>query len=262
MLKKLKNTLYPWKLWLGSVFVYPKMGEKDEKYEAYWQERGVNPHTQKAQAVEPRDSSGACFGVGVNSFQKKRAELTVKYIEPDSVVMDVGCGNGGTLLFINDRKATRKIIGVDFSSGVLALARESGIETHSADISKTEELAKLPAADYILLFEVLEHLPNSEDVLRWATNHARKGVFFSVPNTGFFAHRLRLLLGRFPLQWRVRPSEHLRFWTVRDMKWWLEQLGYRDYVLKLYEGPSIINRLWPSLFAQGIWVFLSKENLD
>lgn len=243
-MKKLKNKLYLWKQWVWSVFVYPKIGERDEKYERYWEERG---------SASKR---------ALNSFQRKRAEMVTKYIELDSVLMDIGCGNGGTLLFINEHKSLKKMIGIDVSPTVLAMARESGIETVAADISKPEELVKLPAADYILLFEVLEHLPNSEEVLRWASSHAWKGVFFSVPNTGFFTHRLRLLLGRFPLQWRVRPSEHLRFWTVLDIKWWLKQLGYRDYVLKLYEGPSILNRLWPSLFAQGIRVFLPSKNFD
>lgn len=238
MFKKLKEKLYPWKQWLESVFVYPKMGERDENYEKYWEERG------------------ASAGRSLNRFQKKRAELVLKYIEPNSVVMDVGCGNGGTLLFINDCKPMKKLIGVDLSPSALAMARENGIEAITADISKQIELDRLPSADYVILFEALEHLPNSEEVLGWAVGHAQKGVFFSVPNTGFFAHRLRLLLGRFPLQWRVRPSEHLRFWTVRDMNWWLGQLGYENYILKLYEGPSVLNKLWSPLFTQGIWVYL------
>lgn len=257
---KLKKWLYPWKQWLGSVFVYPKMGERDEKYEKYWEKRLGPIH--KWDRSERQAQNRVPFMCGANSFQKKRAEMAAKYIEPDSVVMDIGCGNGGTLLHINGRKPLKKMIGVDFSLNVLAAAHESGIETIAADISKPEELVKLPAADYILLFEVLEHLPNSEEVLSWAADLARKGVFFSVPNTGFFTHRLRLLLGRFPLQWRVRPSEHLRFWTVRDMKWWLRQLGYRNYILKLYEGHPILNHFWPSLFAQGIWVFLPSKDFD
>jgi len=257
MLKRLKNKLYFCKQWLSSVFVYPhtfggvshkgvgvypKMGERDEKYQKYWEERGAES------------------GRPLNSFQRKRAEMTAERIEPDSTVMDIGCGNGGTLLYLSLHKPLKKMIGVDFSPKVLSMAQKAGIDTVAADISKSEILAKLPPTDYILLFEVLEHLPNSEELLQWAIGHAYKGVFFSVPNTGFFAHRLRLLLGRFPLQWRVHPSEHLRFWTVRDMKWWLRQLGYRNYVMRLYEGVPILNCLWPSLFAQGIWVCLARSS--
>lgn len=226
------------KQWLKLIFTYPKLGAYDVSYDAYWQARGLDSKTR------------------LNSFQKKRADFTLKEVKGDSVILDIGCGNGALLSYINGIKPMKKLIGVDVSEKALAFARENKIEAVSADISKIEELKKLPPADYILMFEVIEHFPNSEDLIKWARGHAKSGVFFSVPNTGFFAHRARLLLGRFPLQWRVNPSEHLRFWTVRDMKRWLSSLGFENYILKLYEGVPFLNKIWPSLFGQGIWVFI------
>lgn len=224
--------------WLRLIFRYPKLGIHDASYDAYWQARGLDSKTR------------------LNSFQKKRADLVLKRIEKDSVVLDVGCGSGALLAYVNGVKPMKRLIGMDISEKALAFARENGVETVKGDISDLETLNKFPKADYVLMFEVIEHFPNSEELIKWAAGHAKKGVFFSVPNTGFFAHRLRLLLGRFPLQWRVNPSEHLRFWTVRDMKWWLRGLGFEDYILELYEGVPLANKIWPSLFGQGIWLFL------
>lgn len=223
------------------IFSYPKLGTHDVSYDDYWRARGLDSKLK------------------LNSFQKKRADLTLKEVEKNRVVLDVGCGNGALLFYINGIKPMKKLIGVDVSEKALTLAKENNIETIKGDISKLEILEKLPSADYILMFEVIEHFPNSEDLINWANQHAKKGVFFSVPNTGFFAHRARLLLGRFPLQWRVNPSEHLRFWTVQDMKWWLKSLGFKNYILEIYEGIPLFNRIWPSLFGQGIWVFIPKE---
>ncbi len=237
--KKIKEKLYLLKQWVKLIFVYPKLKVHDASYDAYWQSRGL-------------DSK-----VKLNSFQKKRVDLTLVYLDENSTILDIGCGNGALLAYLNRAKQMEKLIGVDVSEKALAFAKENNIETIKGDISSLEILEKLPLADYILMFEVIEHFPNSEDLIKWAAKHAKKGVFFSVPNTGFFAHRLRLLLGRFPLQWRVNPSEHLRFWTVCDIKWWLRALGFENYILEVYEGTPFLNKIWPSLFGQGIWVMIS-----
>lgn len=223
------------------IFAYPKLGAHDVSYNTYWHSRGL-------------DSK-----IKLNSFQKKRADLTLGHLEKNSVILDVGCGNGALLCYINSIKPMKKLFGIDISEKALAFAEENNIEIVLGDISKIDTLNKLPAADYILMFEVIEHFLNSEDLIKWAVQHAKKGVFFSVPNTGFFVHRLRLFFGKFPFQWRVNPSEHLRFWTVKDMKWWLRELGLKNYTLKLYEGVSLLNKIWPSLFGQGIWVFIPNE---
>lgn len=225
---------------LKELFYYPKFHISNESYREYWRARKI-----KADSM--------------NSFQKKRADLTLKYIEHDSVLMDIGVGNGAMLAYVNRHKPMQKMIGADFSPEVLSMAGQNGVETIQADISSLEVLKKLPSADYVFFYEVLEHIAKAEEILDWAFKVAGKGVFFSVPNTGYFVHRLRLLLGRFPLQWRVKPDEHLRFWTVKDMCWWLAQLGYNHYRMELYEGPSVLNKLWPSLFARGIWVYIPKR---
>lgn len=238
--KKLKDRLYPLKQWVRLIFVYPKLEVHDVSYNTYWHSRGL-------------DSK-----IKLNSFQKKRAGLTIGYLEENSVILDVGCGNGSLLNYINSIKPMEKLIGIDISEKALAFAEENNIEIVLGDISRIETLEGLPPADYILMFEVIEHFPNSEDLIKWAVQHAKKGVFFSVPNTGFFAHRFRLFFGRFPLQWRVNPSEHLRFWTVKDMKWWLGELGYKFFKLRIYEGIPLLNKLWPSLFGQGLFIYIPK----
>ena len=61
------------------------------------------------------------------------------------------------------------------------------------------------------MFEFLEHTNNPEDIITHLLQYANKSVMFSIPNSGFISYRIRLLLGKFPRQWKVNPSEHLRF---------------------------------------------------
>lgn len=148
------------KQWLKLIFRYPKLGGHDVSYDAYWRSRGLDSKSR------------------LNSFQKKRADLALKRIEGNSVILDVGCGSGALLCYIDRAKSMKRLIGVDVSEKALTFARENGIEALKVDISKPETLEGLPAADYVLMFEVIEHFPNSEDLLMWAARHAKRGVFF------------------------------------------------------------------------------------
>lgn len=111
--------------------------------------------------------------------------------------------------------------------------------------------------------ELLEHLPNSEEVLLALLKTTNKKLIFSIPNTGFIGHRLRLLFGSFPLQWRTHPGEHLRFWTYNDIRFWLKELELsKNSKIYFYEGIPLLNRILPSLFAMGILVVIEKEKTN
>lgn len=227
------------KHYIRDLFRYPDYKFEDRSYNTYWHSRDIE-------------------GAELNSFQKARVDLLLKYIDSDDSILDVGCGDGKILRCLREKGFKGEMLGIDSSSVALHKALDRGIPILQKDISDPQSLSDIPRFDYVFLFEVLEHLSNSEELLRWAVQHARKGVVFSVPNSGFFVYRLRLFLGRFPLQWRVHPSEHLRFWTLRDMCWWLNQLGYHDTKIVCYEGIPVLNKIWQSLFSAGILVAILK----
>ncbi|MEK7203810.1 MAG: class I SAM-dependent methyltransferase [Patescibacteria group bacterium] len=218
------------------------MKKADDDYDAYWRSRDIE--------------------AGLNSFQIKRVILLRREIDKNDSILDVGCGDGRFLDYLKEKSHQGELLGVDSSDYVLEKAKNRGLVVIKKDIRDVKQLSDLgpPVGgfDVVVLFEVLEHMANAEELLEWAYGHSKKAVIFSVPNTGFVVHRLRLLFGRFPLQWRVHPSEHLRFWTLGDMKWWLKSQSYKNFKIRLYEGVPILNRLWPSLFGQGILVVLRK----
>jgi methionine biosynthesis protein MetW len=215
------------------LFHTPAMGTPSTDYEAYWRERLAK-------------------GPGrLNAFQLDRAQWIAVRVLPGSRVLDVGCGDGGILAHLRDRKGIVPM-GADLSPYVLEFLKARGMEPVRVDLSETG-LASLPGADHVLFLEVLEHMQNPEEILKQALSKASVSVFFSVPNTGYFPYRLRLLGGRVPMQWRVHPGEHVRFWTLADMRWWLDQLGLGGrYELKAYRGIPVLNRIWPAMFGMGL----------
>ena len=111
-----------------------------------------------------------------------------------------------------------------------------------------------------MALEVLEHLPNPESLLRALAPKCKKAVVISVPNSGYWLHRLRFLCGRVPAQWRKHPGEHLRFWTLKDLKWWVSAIGWELKELRPYEGMLGLNRLFPSWCGMGVVIKIAPKN--
>ncbi len=240
----MKDFIYKIKLDLRRLFSYPDSSLKDYPtvdYDYYWKQRGRR-------------------GVpSLSNWQKQRAEYVIKLVSSGDVILDIGCGDGAVLKYINDRTNT-KGIGADMSDVVLGAAKKLGINTIKIDIRDIKSIDSLPKVDFIIGFEILEHLSEPETLVISLIKKAKKGLLFSFPNTGYYAHRLRLLFGRFPLQWVVHPSEHLRFWTARDTKHWLLSLGIPLEKIFFYEGLPFLNKIIPTLFAQGIIIYIKNYN--
>lgn len=242
MLKQIKDRFYILKTWKKLMFDYPELSLEMVDYDAYWiSKRG-------------RDMGA------LSDWQLERANFVVQTLKDAKVdsLCDIAAGEGAILHYIGERLKVPRLIGTDISDVALDRVRDFGIKAVKLDISKIEELAKIPPADYEILFEILEHVPHSELLLKEAYAKAGKGVFFSFPNTGFFAHRFRLLFGRFPMQWKLFPGEHVRYWTKRDLLWWLRAQHYNRFTVRYYKGVPLLNKVWPSLFAAGFVAFVPK----
>lgn len=240
----LKHVFYELKLFWRALFLYPveRLNGEELSYDRYWDDKRPGGVSR------------------LSGWQKKRADIILQSLKPRTSVSvgDVGCGDGAVGAYLREQGAVSRVTGYDLSEKALAMARKNGLETVLFDLQEEQDLEKLREDDFILMLEVLEHIPHAERALAKAYERARHGVFFSFPNTGFLSYRLRLLFGRFPVQWRVHPGEHLRFWTHRDLFWWLRAQGYRQFSIRAYKGIPGLNQLWPSLAAAGFIVRLDK----
>lgn len=191
----------------------------------------------------------------LNEFQAKRFRFLKSTLPLGSKVIDFGCGDGAILAHLGVENY--EFFGADLSDLALARVEQQGITPIKFNL-ETSDISELPSCDYIMLLEVLEHVSRPEDVLMACIDHAEKGVIFSIPNTGHISHRLRLLFGKFPLQWRVHPGEHLRYWTLSDLKWWLKCLNISEITnVNVYMGS--LRKLYPSLFGRGLICHVDKS---
>jgi methionine biosynthesis protein MetW len=231
LLKRLKSIYF-------NIFEYPPLSIEETNYDEYWKKRITNGSSEK-------DGD-------INSFQKERADWALSKISDNTKVMDISCGSGGILLYMKKNKNITPIA-TEISNYAIEFLKKKKIKAHKCDLQDSDQIQKLPKVDYIILFEILEHLQNPEKILRLLERKASKSLFISVPNTAYFTHRLRMLFGRSVMQWIVHPSEHLRFWTYKDMKWWLNELGYgKKSEVHIYQGVPVLNKIWKSLFGKGM----------
>jgi len=234
-IKKAKKTL----------FGYPVTTLEHTDYEAYWRSKRKSHDDWTP-----------------NSFQKARAMIIAENIADGESVLDVGCGDCVLLAEVMKQK---RINGnaADITEYARERANTIGVSFVKHDMRDQTSINDLPLADHVLLCEVLEHIPAAEEYLMAMMRVARKSVFVSVPNTGYIMHRLRLLFGRFPLQWRLHPNEHVRFWTYSDMCWWLRALNmHKKSVVFTYEGIPVLNKIFKSFFSAGFVVQISVMHFE
>lgn len=230
-----------------SLFGYPqaRIAATATDYDSYWkQKRSQDPLT-------------------LSSFQLSRAKIVGSLIKPHSSVTDIGAGNCAILHWLI-RHHFVKAHAVDCSDFSQNCAKTLGIEFTKINLNNSAELSKIPDADYLILLELIEHLPSPESLLPLLMQKADRGIVFSVPNSGYFIDRLRYLFGRTPCQWMVHPGEHLRFWTTTDLRWWLSALGVSSAQREIYfyQGLPLLNRVLPSLFAKAIVVLIKTTAND
>jgi methionine biosynthesis protein MetW len=232
------------KEYLFKDFEYvPRFGTKMD-YDAYWVAR-----SQQNGEME-------------RAMYAYKFQLIAQLVEPCSTVLDIGCGDGSLLAYLRD---SRSIVpyGMEISAKACELARRRNIEVLQTDISQGS--IELPQVDYIVMSQVLEHLPNSEEVLLEVKDKFNKALLIDIPNTGALNDRLRLLLGRFPKQWVFHAGEHVRFWTVTDFLSLCRQLGYRvERYFGLYDPYYQVGlKLWhlyPRLFTRYVLYVLQREH--
>jgi len=180
----------------------------------------------------------------------------------EGTLLDVGCGDGGFLSYLRTRRPNLGCKGVDISERSVELTRRAGFEAEVVDPLR-EDLGG--PFDCITCFEVLEHVPDAEVLLRKMRDACRGQLLATVPNVGYIGCRLRLgLFGRFPLTCCVcHVKEHVRFWTVRDFRQWAEHEGWRvERVLGVRGLKFTPWQRWPALWASGAMYVLAPSGRD
>ena len=170
------------------------------------------------------------------------------WIEPNTRVLDIGCGTGDLLNLLKEQKRT-KGFGIDINVKNIHACIEKGISVIQANIEQGLPDFQDRSYDYALLNQTLQVTRHSELILRELLRVADKAIV-SIPNFGFWRFRwLYVLRGRMPVsnnlpyEWYNTPNVHLA--TIKDFRALCQRLKIK--ILK--EVFYIKNREIPTMTA-------------
>ena len=155
-------------------------------------------------------------------------QLVASLISDGSRVLDLGCGSGALLSHLMREHACRGT-GVEIDAASVVSAIRWGVPVIELDIDA--ELADFAdhSYDVVVLSRTVQTLHRPYEVLEHMARIADR-LIVSVPNFGYWRHRLRLLRGRMPMSrelphaWYDTPN--LRHTTLVELEELFARLGF------------------------------------
>ena len=180
------------------------------------------------------------------NFHRIIAELIPK----GSRVLDLGCGNGELLALLRDERGCSGY-GIELDDAQVMACVARGINVIQHNLEEGLALFEDNSFDVVLQLDTLQHLRNTEAMLRETARIGRVGLV-SFPNFAHWPHRLSVLRGRMPVtralpyQWYDTPN--IRVATFADFEVLARRNGLRIVEsFGLHEGEVV--RTWPNLMA-------------
>ena len=177
---------------------------------------------------------------------KKEFKIISNFIEKNTRVLDVGCGDGTLIEFLRNNKEI-DIRGIEISKDNSQKCVGKGLTVIEGDAEK--DLSQFPDSsfDFVILSQTLQAFLNPEIVIQELLRVGKKAIV-TVPNFGFWKVRLHLLIkGTMPItknlpdEWYNTPNIHMC--TIKDFYKFCNQRNIKlDKALALHnEKISFIN---------------------
>ena len=181
---------------------------------------------------------------------RKDMELIAGLVPPGSHVLDLGCGSGELLAYLRDaRRCTG--YGVEIADANVLACVQRGVNVIQLNLEEGLAMFADKSFDVVLQLDTMQHLRNTERMLRETARVGRVGVV-SFPNFAHWPNRLRVLGGRMPVtrvlpyQWYDTPN--IRVGTFADFEVLARKDGLRVLDAFGVEAGRAVRR-WPNLLA-------------
>ncbi len=182
--------------------------------------------------------------------ERSEMELIAALVPEGSRVLDLGCGNGELLAHL---MATRGCTGYGIEildDNVLACTRR-GVNVIQLNLEEGLAIFEDQSFDMVLQLDTLQHLRNTENMLRETARVGRQGIV-SFPNFAHWPNRLSIARGHMPVT-KVLPYEwydtpNIRVGTYADFERLARKGGLRILDSFGIQDGSVV-RLLPNLRA-------------
>ena len=190
-------------------------------------------------------------------MDRKDFKFISGWIEKDSTVLDLGCGDSTLLNFLRKNKNVK---GYGFEKDIKKVQESisKNISVIQADFnSGLEKYFDKNFFDYAVMTQALQENKNPDKIIIEMLRVAKEGIV-TFPNMGFWKNRLQLgLLGKMPMSdslpnnWFDTPNIHLC--TFKDFEKLCDDLNItiiEKMVLNSnYESNKLLS-LFPNLFGE------------
>jgi len=187
--------------------------------------------------------------------ERRELEIIADLVPSGSRVLDLGCGSGELLAWLQQHKGCSGY-GVEIADANVLACVQRGVNVIQLNLEEGLALFEDRSFDVVLQLDTLQHLRNTERMLRETARVGRIGIV-SFPNFAHWPNRLRVASGRMPVT-KVLPFEwydtpNIRVGTFADFEVLARKLGLQvTDSFGLQAGRAV--RRWPNLRA-GVSVF-------
>lgn len=157
-------------------------------------------------------------------------QVIASWISPGSRVLDLGCGNGDLLYYLQREKQVHGT-GIELSESKVARCIERGLTVLQGDFQ--EEVHDYPdlSFDFVILSQTLQQIMEPKKLIPELLRVGRR-VIVSFPNFGHWLVRAQVLFtghapvtDQLPYEWYDTPN--IRVITIKDFKRFLRMTGIR-----------------------------------
>ncbi len=150
---------------------------------------------------------------------KKEFSTIASLVEKNSKVLDVGCGDGELMKYINEN-ITNDIRGLEILKSNVQACVAKGLTVIEGDAEKDLKQFPNSSFDYVILSQTLQAFLDPENVINELLRVGRKAIV-TIPNFGYWKVRIHLLFrGTMPItenlpnEWFNTPNLHMC--TIKD----------------------------------------------
>ena len=161
---------------------------------------------------------------------RKDLNLIANLIEDNSKIIDIGCGDGELLDFLNKNK-NAKIQGLEIDQKKVNKCVAKGLSVIQGDADKDLSLYPEKSFEYVILSQTIQATLEPKKILYELTRIGEK-VIVSIPNFGFWKVRLDLLFkGKMPITRKLNSTwfdtDNIHLCTILDFLELCDQLNLK-----------------------------------